>query len=148
MNYEVWGAASVRHNDNYTLAKSEILQSLANDQSQWPCKFKMLADSAYSESRHMSVVDDGRGWSSIRQPIEWDYKDFKQQWKYMDYKHALKLKKQPIAKIVFVCMLLRNAHTTMNGNQTSIYFRMDPPSFEEWVAQGPRAHPIPDTIVF
>jgi hypothetical protein len=148
MNYEIWGSASVRHNDNFTLAQSNILNSMADDQLAWEKKFKLLGDSAYSRSLFLEIVGDGRGWSSLREAIEWDYKDLKQQWKYMDYRHALKLKNQPVSKIVFICMLLRNAHVTMNGCQASIYFTCDPPSFEDWISQGPQAHPIPDGIVF
>ena len=36
----------------------------------------------------------------------------------------------------------------MNGSQTSLYFDMPPPTFEEWVAQGSQAHPIPDNSIF
>jgi hypothetical protein len=36
----------------------------------------------------------------------------------------------------------------MNGCQTSVYFACDPPTFENWIAQGPRAYPIPDSIKF
>ena len=69
-------------------------------------------------------------------------------WKYCDYKHVLQLRKQPIGKIIFVCMLLRNAHATMNANQSAEYFVMMPPTLEEWLSQGPRAHPIPDNSIF
>ena len=56
---------------------------------------------------------------------------------------VLQVRKQPIAKIVFVCMLLRNAYVTMNGGQVGEYLNMMPPTLEEWLAQGPQAHPIP-----
>jgi hypothetical protein len=65
-----------------------------------------------------------------------------------DYKHCLQMRKQPLAKIFFVSLLLRNAHNTMNGSQTSAYFNMSPPTFEEWVSQGPRAKPLPTKSIF
>ena len=55
----------------------------------------------------------------------------------------LKLRNQPVAKIMFVCMLLRNAYVTMNGSQVSEYLISLPPSFEHWVSQGPSARPLP-----
>jgi hypothetical protein len=110
MNYEVWGAASVRHKDNYTLAHSEILLKMENDQQLNPKKFQLLGDSAYSECDYLKVVGDGRGWSSIREAVELDYKDLKQQWKYMDYRHALKIMGQPVSKIVFICKKMHISH--------------------------------------
>jgi hypothetical protein len=110
--------------------------------------YKFLGDSAYYDSFFIRVVGDGRGWSSIREPIEWNYKDLKVMFKYMDYKHFMKLRNQPLAKIVFVCLLLRNAYNTMNPGQTSQYFVCDPPTFEDWVSQGPKAHPLPDNLKF
>ena len=40
--------------------------------------------------------------------------------------------------------MLRNAHFGMNASQTSKYFSMTPPYFEESVSAWPRAHPIPE----
>ena len=80
--------------------------------------------------------------SSVRESVEWEYADVKSQLKYLDYKHALKIKNQPLAKIVIVCMLLRNALNAMYGSQTSVYFNLLPPSFEEWICQGIQGRPI------
>ena len=147
MNFDVWGPISVRRNDNYALHHSDIENKLRTLQQDQQLKFAMLGDSAFSNSDVM-CSGGGRGMAAIREPIEWDYKDLKTMWKYLDYKHVLHLKKQPVAKIVFVCMLLRNAHVCMNGNQTAQYFHCQPPSFEHWVGQGPRAKPIPGDIIF
>ena len=109
--------------------------------------FKIFGDSAYFEDDVMSV-GGGRGMASVREAIEWSYKDLKVLWKYCDYKDALQLRKQPVCKIFFVCMLLRNAHITMNGCQANPYFVMMPPTFEHWVSQGPDARPIPTNSTF
>ena len=61
---------------------------------------------------------------------------------------VLKLRNQPVAKIMFVCMLLRNAYVTMNGSQVSEYLISLPPSFEHWVSQGPSARTIPNNSIF
>ena len=66
----------------------------------------------------------------------------------MDYELVLKMRKQPVAKIFFVALLLRNAHNTMNGSQTSQYFGLLPPSFEDWVSQGPNARPLPPDSIW
>ena len=36
----------------------------------------------------------------------------------------------------------------MNGCQANPYFVMMPPPFEDWVSQGPNAHPIPTNSTF
>lgn len=86
--------------------------------------------------------------ASVRETIEWSYKDIKTLWIYCDYRHALKLRNQPIAKILFVCLLLRNAYVTLNGSQVGDYLDMLPPTLEEWTAQGPQARPLPNSSIF
>jgi len=149
MNLHVWGPVSVRHNDSYTLNKSDIEEKLRalQERLEFQVTYKMFGDSAYFPGEIMAV-GGGRGMSSVRETIEWDYKDLKVLWKYCDYRVGLKLFKQPVGKIIFVSLLLRNAHCTMNGNQTAEYFSMQPPSFEDWTSQGRAAHPLPPDCIW
>ena len=112
--------------------------------------YKLFGDSAYYACEYMSTNVDlpGRGLSSVRETIEWCYKDIKMLWKYCDYKHVLQMRKQPVAKIMFVCMLLRNAYVTMNASQTSEYFLMMTPTSEDWTSQGQIAKTLPNNCVF
>ena len=142
MDFEVWGPASVRRNDNFTLHQSRIENKLEELQRNSVLKFKIHGDSAYSVSDYI-VSGGGKGMAAVRETIEWSYKDLKTTWKYCDYKHALKIRNQPLGKIFFVCMLLRNAHVTLNGNQTCDYFICHPPNLEHWLSQGPKARPLP-----
>jgi hypothetical protein len=137
LEYEVYGPVSVRHNDNYTLANSQIEAKLEQAQLQKELKYKIFGDSAYSVSEWIKS-GGGRGMSSVRESIEWKYKDIKTTWKYCDYRHALKLMNQPVAKVFFVCMLLTNAYVCLNGNQTSEHFLLEPPTLDDWLSQGPR----------
>ena len=57
----------------------------------------------------------------LREPIEWSYKDVKGIWRYCDYEHVLQLRKQPVAKIFFVCQFLCNVYVTMDGSQVAEY---------------------------
>ena len=145
MDFEVWGPASVRRNDNFTLHRSGIENKLAELQRDNPLKFRVHGDSAYTVTDYL-VSGGGKGMAAVRETIEWSYKDLKTTWKYCDYKHALKIRNQPLGKIFFVCMLLRNAHVTLNGNQTCDYFICHPPSLEHWLSQGLRAKPLPVDI--
>ena len=45
----------------------------------------------------------------------------------------------PVGDIVITAMVFRNIHVCFNGNITSSYFSVSPPSFAEYVANGPRA---------
>ena len=136
MDVIVYGPDSVRHNDLFMLGYSKL-------ERQWEAlfegdalKLKIFGDSAYNDGPVFGT-GGGRGMASVREAAEWSYKDLKGQWKYLDYRHVLQLRKQPIAKITFVCMLLRNAYVTMNGCQSTEYFVMIPPTFKEWLEQGP-----------
>jgi len=147
MDFEVWGPASVRHPDSYMLNHSAIEQKLQECQVGQQYQFKLYGDSAYFDDEYM-VTGGGRGMSSVRETIEWGYKDLKTYWKYCDYRHCLKLRQQPLAKIFFVCILLRNIHCTMYESQVSGFFNFPAPEFETWISQGPRAKPLPNDIIF
>jgi len=147
MDFQVYGPLSVRAHDRDTLRLSFIEELLALLQADDPFFFRIYGDSAYSVTEIIGV-GEGRGMSSVRETVEWSYKDVKVLWKYCDYRHVLHLRNQPVAKIFFVCMLLRNAYVTLHGSQISEYMFMLPPTFEEWVAQGPSARPIPNNSIF
>lgn len=151
MDFHVWGPLSCRRNDLTFLQRSQVQQKLVDLFDELAeIIFHIFGDSAYFPGdvmdTHVSIP--GRGMSSVREIIEWTYKDDKGLWKYTDFEHVLRLNKQPVAKIYFVCMLLRNAYVTLHGSQAAEYMDMMPPSLEEWTEQGPRAHPIPDDIIF
>ena len=147
MDFHVYGPNSVRRNDLYMLKYSELLPLFEELQEHDPFFFKIFGDSAYFDAAVLGT-GGGRGMASVRESVEWTYKDLKALWKYCDWNHALQLRKQPIFKIVFVCMLLRNVYVSMHGSQACEYFVDLPPSFEQWVEQGPHAHPLPSTSIF
>jgi len=150
MDFHIFGPLSVRRNDLTALDKSDIENKIREQFFVDEIVLKLFGDSAFMVSDIMSTAESlpGRGMSSVREVIEWSYKDVKQLWKYCDYKHVLQLRKQPVAKIFFVCLLLRNIYVSLHGSQTSDYFTMTPPTLEEWTSQGRQAHPIPDNNIF
>ena len=50
----------------------------------------------------------------------------------MDFHKNLKIGLSSVGKMYIVSALLRNAHTCFNGNQTSEYFNLAPPTLEEY----------------
>ena len=128
MDLHVYGPLSVRRNDLTALDKSDIERILREMFNADEIIYIIFGDSAFMVSDMMATNESypGRGMSSVREIIEWSYKDVKQQWKYCDYKHILQLRKQPVAKIFFICLLLRNAYVTLHGSQAAEYFVMLP----------------------
>ena len=152
MDFHVFGPTSCRDNDLYALDESkieDILRELCNN-GMGEILFKMFGDSAYNPSNVMDTADSlpGRGFSSVRQLIEWSYAELKTLFAYCDYKHILKLRQQPVAKIFFVCMILRNVYVTVHGSKAVTYMEMLPPTLEEWTEQGPNARPIPINCIW
>jgi hypothetical protein len=88
MEFNVWGPMSCRRNDNTTLNKSKIEEKLEELQLNDIIKVLMYGDSAYSDSDFLKT-GLGRGLSAIRECVEWEYKDLKTLWKYLDYNHVL-----------------------------------------------------------
>ena len=62
MDFEVWGPVSVRHNDNYTLANSSILEKLEQCQLGNPIKYVTFRDSPYGD-------DDRHALKITNQPL-------------------------------------------------------------------------------
>ena len=69
-------------------------------------KFKIFGDSAYFDDEFLAT-GGGRGMSSVRESVEWGYKDLKTIWKVCDWRNVLKLRNQPVAKIMFAAFFLR-----------------------------------------
>eukprot|EP01036_Dinobryon_divergens_P054056 gene54056-72244_t len=121
MDFEIWGPVSVRHPDAFTLNGSRIEEKLAACQAGRDLKFKIFGDSAYFDDEYLAT-GGGRGMSSVRESVEWGYKDLKTIWK--------------------------NIHTTFYACQTAAHFVLQPPAFEDYISQGPKAHPIPNDVIF
>jgi hypothetical protein len=150
MNFNVWGPVSVRHNDIYTFYESSINKRIAELQRGRNSQYFIYGDSAYlatpgshTRSRHQEgggprAVLENRRLSSCREVIEWDYGDVGRMWSLVDYKKVLKMRKMQVGKMYLTAIILRNAHVTMNGCNTSATFRLLPPTLEEWRESGPR----------
>lgn len=147
MDFKIYGPVSVRHNDAYTLGRSRIEEKIEYLQRNQRLKFKMYGDSAYFDDDFM-VTGGGRGMSSVRETIEWSYKDLKMTWRYCNWRNVLQLRKQPVGKIVFVCILLRNMYNCMYSSEAATYFEFLPPTLEDYLSQGVKARQLPKECIF
>ena len=75
-----------------------------------------------------------KSMSNVRTSVEWLFGDIVEYFKFMDFKKNLKIGLNSIGKLYVVCALLRNALTCLYGNSTSSYFKLDPPTLEEYFA--------------
>lgn len=70
--------------------------------------------------------------SSVRVSVEWLFGDIINSFKFLDFKKNLKIGLSSVGKMYVVCALLRNAITCLYGNQTSLFFELEPPTLEEY----------------
>ena len=70
--------------------------------------------------------------SSVRIAVEWLFGDITNSFKYLDFKKNLKIGLSSVGKMYIVSALLRNAITCLYGNETSVYFGIEPPTLEEY----------------
>ena len=73
-----------------------------------------------------------KSMSEVRVAVEWIFGDIVNYFKFIDFKKDLKIGLSSVGKQYVVCALLRNALTCMYGNQTSLYFGLDPPHVLEY----------------
>jgi hypothetical protein len=135
-------AESCRRHDLWILEKSGM-NILISELS-----FLMaFGDSAYHE---MAGVTSGsermtllmrRAMSGVREPIEWMYRDIAAFWKITAMPWIFKLLDgfDRASNVMDMCFLFNNFWNCMNHNQTSQFFECPPPSFENYIAAGPRA---------
>jgi hypothetical protein len=68
--------------------------------------------------------------SSVRESIEWGFKELACYFKYSELKVLQKIYKSPIGKNYVVCVFIQNLRTTFYGNQTSDFFGIVPMNFD------------------
>ncbi|KAH9151349.1 hypothetical protein AeRB84_006020 [Aphanomyces euteiches] len=72
--------------------------------------------------------------SSVRVSVEWCFGAIMRYWAFLDYKKNLRIFLSPVAKMYLIGVLFTNCLTcARSGNQTSRFFRLDPPSLERYL---------------
>jgi len=151
MNFDVFGPVSLRHSDIYTWHASRLSMKMAALllRHSYP-NYRIYGDSAYTVisdeciAYHVDNSTDrtqgpkNKAMNSCRESIEWNYGDVKGLFKMVDYPKALRLRQMPVGNMCLLAILLRNFHVCFYGCNTSTYFKCQPPTFEEYVANGPR----------
>ena len=70
--------------------------------------------------------------------VEWGFGCIGQKWPFLSAKRNFKILDNPIGagKVFTVASLLSNAHTCLQGNIVSLYFKVSPPSLESYFGGG------------
>jgi hypothetical protein len=71
--------------------------------------------------------------SSVRETVEWGFKEISCFWKYGELKSLQKIYLSPIGKMYVVSVFLQNLRTTFYGNQTAEFFEIIPMNLEEYL---------------
>ena len=135
----LFGPVAGRRHDSYLLRESGLNSKLEGNDFQG----KVYGDAAHAVLSH---VDRGfRGvnlspaqkayncvLSSVRVSVEWSFGLVVDLFPFVDFRKNLKLMLSPIGNYYTVSVILANAHTTLYGCETSLYFEMAPPSLEEY----------------
>jgi hypothetical protein len=143
LNYHAFGPVSLRHPDLWTLSESKIDEKLRQAQLGMPVQYQVYGDSAYLAGTYTHIraiveVPDHqlrvtRALSACRQCIEWHYGELFTLFSYLDYEHGLKIRKSDVNAHIMAALIMRNAYVCLNGNKTSEFFGLEPPTLEAWV---------------
>ena len=70
--------------------------------------------------------------SGVRESVEWRLRDIVEYFKTIDFKKNFKIQLSSVGKYYIVCAIFRNALTCLNGNHTSTFFDLEPPTLQEY----------------
>ena len=148
----MWGPMEGRRHDVIMLRESNLLNQLEN----LPVSringqpFVIYGDPAYpvrnticSPFRRGAQLltplqeEFNASMSSVRETVEWSFRDIITSWAFCDFKKNAKILLQPVAKYYIVASLLTNCRTCLYGNQTSRYFSVQPPNIEQYLTNTP-----------
>ena len=73
--------------------------------------------------------------SDIRVAVEWSFGKIVGRNKFVAYGSPMKIQLSPVSQYYHIAVLLANAHTCLYGGQHTTYFRVEPPTLEEYFAQ-------------
>jgi hypothetical protein len=71
---------------------------------------------------------------TVRLPIEWSFGKIVQNWAFFDFKKGVKVGRGQAGKFFQVGAFLTNCHSCFYGNTASVFFRVDTPSLQEYLA--------------
>lgn len=144
--FHLYGPEVGRRHDMTLYRQSGMDQQLQSTMVIGGRQYCLYGDPAYILRAWLQVAYDrasataeqlvyNKGMSSVREAVEWAYKDLKQIWSSQDYKRMLRVRKSPIALLYKAAALLWNVRVCLHhgSGQTSSYFSCPPPSLSRYL---------------
>lgn len=126
-----------RH-DSFMLTESRLLDQLKTfipEDLPVGETFSLYGDPAYPQSSYLfgacpnaqpnsPEARFNAKMSSVRQCVEWGFKEVSSLWPLVDLKRQMKIFKIPVAKYYIASVFFTNCHCCFHGNETSKYFNI------------------------
>lgn len=149
------GPMAGRRHDTALLAKSRLLRRWADAlaaEGYAPGEYCVYGDAGYPRSpclrgayrpyanTPLSAAQTSLNgvMSTVRIAVEWGFGRVTALWPQCDFTRGQQLGRRPVAKMYIAAVILTNALTCLRGNQTSLYFQLQPPSLEDYFGQAPQ----------
>lgn len=87
----------------------------------------------HTQIRNFVGVEENIEISRVRIAVEWGFAKIFNNFAFIDYKKNLKVYNQNIGNLINAAAILTNAHTCLYGSEISQYFKLKPPTTEEYL---------------
>lgn len=133
--------------DGRMFAESQLLQQLTEKMEEFDVQYCVYGDSGYGENpvirrpfSNAATLQDqlkrqqNKAMSSVRQAVEWGFKEVNTKFAFVDYKKQMRLFEKLVNVLYRVAVLLANCHNCLHPNQASKYFDLEPPNVEDYLS--------------
>ena len=143
----LYGPVPAKTHDARLLRESQLVEQLQavmpeNGTNQ---VFALYGDLAYAQNAYVlggfcNVVpnSDEAAYncllSSVRITVEWGFAELVEQWKFLDFRSAMKIFQCPVAQYYINAAFLSNIRNCLLGNKTQQYFNAQQPTIDEYLA--------------
>lgn len=144
MAVDFWGETVGRHHDEWILEASDLNNRLAQVQVGQDVQYYAFTDKGYANQSHVKAAHHGFPRPTFAQDLanfimgtcRVTVEQFFQKWKrrsaLIRLPKTMQLGNQPVHNHAVVACLLANAHSCLEGNQTSLLMKINPPSIYEY----------------
>ena len=142
--YNVYGPVEGRRHDWTLFVRSDLDTQLEEVMKVGDRQFCIFGDSGYNVREYFEIPFQGshlnenqrafnRAMSGARITVEWMFKELKKFWTAVDFPRKMRVLQLPVGTLYLAAILLCNVRNCFYRNQTSIYFRCNPPTLEAFL---------------
>jgi len=130
----LFGPINGRRHDSFMLRVSHILEQLDQLMPIDGVMYALYGDPAYPQFPYLMTPyrNPGEGsvqaafnttMSSVRETVEWNFKEIVCQFAYLDWKAGMKIFERPVAKYYTVAAFFTNIRSLVYQNQMAVHFK-------------------------